>query len=56
MLDDGVAEEYADDDAPSGDEYVIADDAAEPHVAAPAAAPNDPGRHGCCSAEPTEHA
>ena len=30
MLDDDFAEEYADDDAPSGDEYVVADDAAEP--------------------------
>lgn len=32
MLDDDYAEEYADDDAPSGDEYVVADDAAEPQT------------------------
>ena len=41
MLDDDFAEEYADDDAPSGDEYVVADDAAEPQVAAPAASAVD---------------
>ena len=32
MLDDDFAEEYADDDAPSGDEYVVADDAAVPQT------------------------
>ena len=39
-MDDDYAEEYADDNAPS-DEYVVADDAAEPQVAAPAASAVD---------------